>query len=646
MSDKFHGGIVEGSTDVSIPVMLRKTTDNTEQTGKIHSDVTASYWRQGGVRTAITMATLGSVNAAHADGGFIEVDATNMPGSYRFDIPDAAFASGADWVVIAAKVAGCYVFVERYAIQKTIETQVWDSARSSHTVAGSFGQGAASVQGNVTGSVASVTGSVGSVTGSVGSVTGAVGSVTGNVGGNVTGSVGSVATGGITSGSFASGAINAAAIASDALGAAELAADAAAEIAAAVGTIPSAAAIADAVWDEARGGHTASGSFGEYVIADAATGTNLAAMIAANVLRTNTAASGGAGTITLDAGAPAVAQYYRDNFVVITAGTGAGQARVITDYSSGRVATVFPVWNTAPTAGSTFVVVGHPRSAISVSQTPDVTTAGTIGKALDNVLTLLPIPFLRSNACQSATSTTLRLDASAASNTNAYKGALLLITNGSGSNQLRRITAYNGTTKDATIDTAWDTTPAGGDSFVLLATEGPQSTVVTQDVDITLTGTAQTGASTSITLPAGASAVTDFYEYQVCTLTGGTGAGQSRIITAYNGTTKVATVDSAWATNPNNTTTFVLRGMGSIAGATAPTAAQVADAVWDEALADHDTTGSTGAAIGDVRADVRNKKKAVASTREVTVYKDDGTTERFARTVSNPDSDTTVATPS
>lgn len=114
----------------------------------------------------------------------------------------------------------------------TIADAVWDEARADHTSAGSFGQGAASVQGNVTGSVASVTGNVGgsvaSVTGSVGSVTGnvggsvasvtgAVGSVTGNVGGNVTGSVGSVASGGITAASIATNAIDADAIAMDAV---------------------------------------------------------------------------------------------------------------------------------------------------------------------------------------------------------------------------------------------------------------------------------------------------------------------------------------------------------------------------------------------------------------------------------------------
>lgn len=82
----------------------------------------------------------------------------------------------------------------------------------------------------------------------------AVASVTGNVGGNVTGSVGSVATGGITASS----------IAADAIGASELAADAVAEIAAAI-SIPSAATIADAVWDEATSGHATAGTYGAIV---------------------------------------------------------------------------------------------------------------------------------------------------------------------------------------------------------------------------------------------------------------------------------------------------------------------------------------------------------------------------------------------
>jgi hypothetical protein len=96
--------------------------------------------------------------------------------------------------------------------------------------------------------------------------------------------------------------------------------------------------------------------------------------------------------------------------------------------------------------------------------------------------------------------------------------------------------------------------------------------------------TAQAGASTSITLDASASSVTDFYKNALIVLTGGTGAGQGRYCTAYNGTTKVATV-SAWATNPDNTSTFAVIAADAIVGATAPTAAQVADEVQTRTIA-------------------------------------------------------------
>jgi len=78
------------------------------------------------------------------------------------------------------------------ASQSAVVASVWTALRADYAVAGSFGEGAASVQGNVTGDV--------------------VGNVNGNVGGNVTGSVGSVATGGITSTSMAADALSASAV--------------------------------------------------------------------------------------------------------------------------------------------------------------------------------------------------------------------------------------------------------------------------------------------------------------------------------------------------------------------------------------------------------------------------------------------------
>jgi hypothetical protein len=70
----------------------------------------------------------------------------------------------------------------------------------------------------------------------------------------------------------------------------------------------------------------------------------------------------------------------------------------------------------------------------------------------------------------------------------------------------------------------------------------------------------QAVASQSITLPTSASAstTTDFYKDDILVVTSGTGAGQTRRITSYNGTTKVATLDQAWTTNPTTASGFAL----------------------------------------------------------------------------------------
>lgn len=60
-----------------------------------------------------------------------------------------------------------------------------------------------------------------------------------------------------------------------------------------------------------------------------------------------------------------------------------------------------------------------------------------------------------------------------------------------------------------------------------------------------VTGTAQAGSAGSITLAAGASATDDFYNGMVISITSGTGNGNKGIITDYNGTTKVATVQKS-----------------------------------------------------------------------------------------------------
>jgi len=72
------------------------------------------------------------------------------------------------------------------------------------------------------------------------------------------------------------------------------------------------------------------------------------------------------------------------------------------------------------------------------------------------------------------------------------------------------------------------------------------------------TGTAQAGGANTITLNSGASTYTDYYKSMRVTITSGTGSGQFSNVTSYNATTKVATVDTNWSTQPDNTSVYSL----------------------------------------------------------------------------------------
>lgn len=95
------------------------------------------------------------------------------------------------------------------------------------------------------------------------------------------------------------------------------------------------------------------------------------------------------------------------------------------------------------------------------------------------------------------------------------------------------------------------------------------------------TGTCQSGStSTTIKLDSGASATDHYYDEVLIYLTGGTGVGQSRYARKdYDGTFKTLSVNRAWTTTPDNTTTFALLPN---------------DSAWDEYGADHTTAGTVG----------------------------------------------------
>jgi hypothetical protein len=132
----------------------------------------------------------------------------------------------------------------------------------------------------------------------------------------------------------------------------------------------------------------------------------------------------------------------------------------------------------------------------------------------------------------------------------------------------------------------------GGHTAIIATLAGADGTAINvtalAQAMILRTGTCQSGSTSStIKLDSGASATTDFYKGRWIVTTGGTGAEQVALCTAYNGSTKVATIAPNWAATPDGTTTFSVN-------ATAP----VDVGLWREsAPASLDGSGNVPAAV-------------------------------------------------
>jgi hypothetical protein len=104
--------------------------------------------------------------------------------------------------------------------------------------------------------------------------------------------------------------------------------------------------------------------------------------------------------------------------------------------------------------------------------------------------------------------------------------------------------------------------------IVKTSTSGAKTTPLVlypKRLPVVRTGTAQAGANTTITLDSGASAIDDFYNGCYVNITNNSPSnalGQARRITDYVGSTKVATVEAAWGTNPSSASTFEILAPG------------------------------------------------------------------------------------
>lgn len=138
-------------------------------------------------------------------------------------------------------------------------------------------------------------------------------------------------------------------------------------------------------------------------------------------------------------------------------------------------------------------------------------------------------------------------------------------------------------------------------------------------------GTAQAGAAGSITFAAGASAVTDFYKGGWVFIHAGTGAGQGKKVSAYNGTTKVASVADNWATNPDNTSQYIYIPEGiTVVDANNPIPANTLQVNSDTAAAQQLSKGAKAIVSGAAIAGTLSTTQMTTNLTEVTNdhYKD------------------------
>lgn len=294
------------SQEIPLGYFLDSTDGNTEETGLTIANTDIKLWKAG----ATTLANKNSGGATHISNGiyYAVLDATDtdtLGSMIVFCHVSGALASRTECVVLPAVIYDSIIAGTDYL--QTDLTQILGSGVSTSTAqlgvnvvnfggsAGTFASGRPEVNtSHIAGSAVSTSSAQ-------------IGVNVVNAGGTAWGS------GAITSGAFAAGAITASAIAADAIGASELAADAVAEIAdavwdealsghlsagstgealnaagaagdpwttslpgaygagsagyivgtninAAISSLPSAAGIADAVWDEATSGHTTAGT--------------------------------------------------------------------------------------------------------------------------------------------------------------------------------------------------------------------------------------------------------------------------------------------------------------------------------------------------------------------------------------------------
>jgi hypothetical protein len=323
--------------------------DSTSTTGAGKTGLTSAtagwkvyYVRPGAAPALITLVSaVANQTTAFTSASFTEIDATNMPGLYRFDVPDAVFAAGADKaVVMLSGPTGVAPVTLEYQLtsagESWIASGVWSAQVASYATAGTGETLGTDTYGTKVCRTTTANRNI-SVSGTQ-AVTLNAASVTAATFGDDALVIGAAAGTGVKI-RFAADAITSTVIATDAITNAELATTAVTEIAA-------------GVWDEAYASHTTAGTFGKLM--DLLRKANL--VTEATVSTSGSPANSTSFFRTSLTGAD---NFYNNQQILFTSGTLSGQSAVISAYTSTNGAVQLSDSLTAtPTAGDSFVVQG------------------------------------------------------------------------------------------------------------------------------------------------------------------------------------------------------------------------------------------------------------------------------------------------
>lgn len=653
-----HDIITKGSTDRSVVVHIMDSTDGTPETGVVFNTSGIDLWyrREGAARVAVTEATLAALTTAHADGGFLHVS----DGDYRLDLPDAAFATGANYVDFGGTVTGMIVVGGRvrlvdYSLEVNWSTNAAAGASGGLLISGSNAGtttlGALTITGATTHTGATVhTGAVTmaagiAITQSQSNVAGL--SVTGNgTGHGIIATSGSGATGDGIRGTAAStngNGINGVGVGT---GAGVLATGGATGHGIsgvggatsgngirATGTAGNSAAMNLIGQGSAAGLLSTGGATGQGVsmVGGATSGLGLGISYTAPIgpcAELGIAESGTLQSATATTAVLRSATAFADDLVIgmtlaITGGTGAGQSRLITDWVSSTDTATVETWTTTPDNTSTYEVyrtaassggsgldAAGVRAALGMSSANLDTQLSTIDTVVDSILVDTGTTL---DARIPAALVSGRMDCSVgAMAANVITAAATAadftteVTNG-------LATAAGVTSATSGLATAANLATVAG----YLDTEIAAILADTNELQIDWAN----GGRLDVILDARASqtsvdTIDDLLDTEIAAIKSDTAAilldtGTDGVVVATASKTgyalSAAGVDAIWDEPQSGHVTAGTFGVyidSAISGVSTGgvSAGEIADAVWDEALSGHATGGSAGAALSTAAA--------------------------------------------